>query len=140
MLDGLRRRLARLGDDAVATERELAAERARLEETERRGRLAAAIGDSETIAIAERFAARYRERIGLLERKVAVQRDELSLMARELAEARAAAPDEGRRTDARRAATEHDEADRAHFEFDRRRLEQAVEQQLAHLKRKLGKE
>ena len=72
----LRRRRACV-EALAATERELAAERKQLEDAERRGRLAAAVPDPETVAVAERFAARHRERVAVLERKIVVQRDEL---------------------------------------------------------------
>ena len=49
--------VASLREAHAATERELAAERKLLEDAERRGRLAAAVLDHETVAIAERFAA-----------------------------------------------------------------------------------
>ena len=70
----------------AATERELAAERRQLADAERRGRLAGEIPDPETVAVAERFVARHRERVGVLERKLVVQRDELVLAEREAAE------------------------------------------------------
>jgi hypothetical protein len=73
--------------DAVArTDRELAAERQRLADAERRGRLAGEIQDQETVAVAERFTAKHRERISVLERKLAAQREELALAQRELEE------------------------------------------------------
>ena len=68
------------------TDAELAAERQRLADAERRGRLAAEIQDQETVQVAERFAAKHRERAGVLERKLAAQRDELALGERELTE------------------------------------------------------
>jgi hypothetical protein len=68
------------------TDAELAAERQRLADAERRGRLAAEIQDQETVQVAERFAAKHRERAGVLERKLAAQRDELALAERELTE------------------------------------------------------
>jgi hypothetical protein len=72
---------------AVArTDAELAAERQRLADAERRGRLAAEIQDQETVQVAERFAAKHRERAGVLERKLAAQREELALAERELGE------------------------------------------------------
>lgn len=71
--------------EAVArTERELGAERQRLADAERRGRLAGEIQDQETVAVAERFTAKHRERIGVLERKLAAQREELALAQREM--------------------------------------------------------
>lgn len=73
--------------EAVArTDGELAGERQRLADAERRGRLAGEIQDAETVAVAERFAGKHRERVGVLERKLAAQRDELALAERELAD------------------------------------------------------
>ncbi len=66
------------------TDAELAAERQRLADAERRGRLAAEIQDQETVQVAERFTARHRERAGVLERKLAAQREELALAERDL--------------------------------------------------------
>ena len=71
------------------TERELAAERQRVADAERRGRLAAEIQDGETVDVAQRFAAKHRERVGMLERKMAAQRDELALAERDRAEMQA---------------------------------------------------
>lgn len=72
---------------AVArTETDLATEQQRLADAERRGRLAAEIQDQETVQVAERFAAKHRERAGVLERKLAAQREELGLAERELTE------------------------------------------------------
>lgn len=73
--------------DAIArTERELTVERQRLADAERRGRLAGEIQDQETVSVADRFAAKHRERLGVLERKLATQREELALGERELDE------------------------------------------------------
>ncbi len=145
--------LDRMRDALGATERELAAERKQLDDAERRGRLAAAVPDPETVAVAGRFAVRHRERVVVLERKLAVQRDELGLARREIEEmtieVRATVrPD----TDASlRAAWREVEAaggvrpetdldgelERAREE--RELLERAVDAQLAHLKKKLGR-
>jgi hypothetical protein len=73
-------------DSVARSDAELAAERQRLADAERRGRLAGEIQDKETMAVAERFAAKHRERVAVLERKAAAQRDELALAERELAE------------------------------------------------------
>ena len=70
------------------TDAELASERQRLADAERRGRLAGEIQDQETVQIAERFAAKHRERAGVLERKLSAQREELALAERELTEMR----------------------------------------------------
>jgi len=71
------------------TEGELTLERQRLADAERRGRLAAEIQDAETAEIAQRFAAKHRERLGVLEKKLAALRDELGLYERELGEMQA---------------------------------------------------
>jgi len=74
-------------EDALArADGELAAERRRLADAERRGRLAAEIQDGETVAVAARFAAKHRQRVAVLERKTAAQRDEVALTQRELLE------------------------------------------------------
>jgi hypothetical protein len=140
--------VASLRDALGASERELAAERQQLGDAERRGRLAAAIPDRETAAIAERFAVRHRERITLLERKLVVQRDELALAEREVEEMTARLRSDGASADSIRAAWRDLEAagappptdeERLAHEADRRRRDQAVEAQLEYLKRKLGK-
>jgi hypothetical protein len=157
---GLREALveARLGITAMrnglaAAEAELASERRQLDDAERRGRLAAAVPDAETVAVAERFAMRHRERIVVLERKVAVQRDELALAEREVQEMTAqfrSAVQGGLRSESVEAAWRDleaaggarpaDDADRVAAELDRRRRTEAVEAQLAYLKKKMGKD
>src|ERR1051326_8095437 len=72
---------------AVArTDAELAAERQRLADAERRWRPGAGNPGQETGEGGERFAAKHRERAGVLERKLAAQREELALAERELGE------------------------------------------------------
>ena len=155
---GLREALleARLGvgtmrDALAATERELVFERKQLEDAERRGKLAAAVPDPETVAVAERYAARHRDRIGVLERKLVVQRDELVLGERELAEMMAEArratggqPSESIAAAWRdlesAGATRPGEEERVQADVDRERRESAIEAQLAYLKKKLGKQ
>ena len=78
-----------MGEALGRTERELAAERQRLADAERRGRLAAEIQDPETVEVAQRFATKHGERVGVLERKLAAQRDELGLAERDRAEMQA---------------------------------------------------
>lgn len=73
-------------DALVRSEGELTLERQRLADAERRGRLAAEIRDQETVAVADRFAAKHRERVAVLERKLAAQREELALADRDLTE------------------------------------------------------
>ena len=137
----------------TATEAELQSERKQLTDAERRGKLAAAVPDPETVAVAERFAVRHRERVLVLERKVAVQRDELVLAEREVQEMtvqwRTASSSGGtssasldaawRDLEAAGAGRSPDEADRLAADLDRKKREEAVEAQLAYLKRKMGK-
>jgi hypothetical protein len=137
----------------AATERELAAEQRQLSDAERRGRLAADLPDQETLSVAQRFAERHRERIQVLERKLLVQRDELLLAEREAAEmlleyrsSRSGAPFQS--IEAAWRDLEAAGADRPGLGLDEtapppdsdQRLQQAVEQQLAFLKKKLGKD
>jgi hypothetical protein len=141
--------LASLREALAASERELAGERAQLADAERRGRLAAELPDPETVAVAERFATRHRERITLLERKVVVQREELGLMEREIEEMQAQLRSGGTGSASIRAAWRDLEAagaapptedERLAHEADRRRRDQAIEAQLEYLKRKLGRQ
>ena len=137
----------------AATEAELEAERRQLADTERRGRLAAAVPDAETVAVAERFAARHRERILVLERKVVVQADELALAEREVREMTVqwrSASQPGQRSESLDAAWRDleaaggsrstEESDRTAAELDRRRRDEAVVAQLAYLKKKMGRD
>jgi|SRR5437660_4097796 len=142
----------------VRTEAELGAERQRLADAERRGRLATEIQDGETAEIAARFAAKHRERGGVLEHKLAAQREELALAERELAEMQAQlrAADPGRAaTSAGRSAEQawrdlqaaggerpgvdlRDELLKS--EMDRAAREATAEQQLREMKKKLRKD
>lgn len=155
---GLREALleARVGitgmrDALTRTERELAAERKQLDDAVRRGRLAAEVPDPDTVAIAERFAARHRDRVGVLERKLAVQREELALAQREVEEmasqyrgavrgSESASLDAAwRDLEAAGASRPASDDERLAADADRRMREEAVEAQLAYLKRKMGK-
>ena len=128
--------------DALATsERELPAARQELETYQRRGRLAADIGDAETVRIADEYTAKARERVDLLERKVLVQRDELAMAERDYAEAR-------RRFDAASRGVplggESPPADAGAADpalgatLDQRARDAAVDAQLEQLKKKMG--
>ena len=143
--------VAELRDTLVRTGDELAAERRRLADAERRGRLAGEIQDKDTAAVAARFAAKHRARASVLERKVAAGRDELALAERDLAEMRA----DLRRAEADRPATEAERsAERAwreiertggvrpglDVELDRAAREAEADQQLRELKQRLKKE
>jgi hypothetical protein len=146
--------LEQMRESLGATERELAGERKQLDDAERRGRLAAQVSDAETVAVAERFAGRHRERVAVLKRKLSVQRDELILGERELEEMAAQYRASGLpEVDATlRAAWREIEAaggtrpetdlesELLRAQTERRLMEEAVEAQLAHLKKKLGKQ
>ncbi len=136
------------------TEREVEVERRQGDDAARRGRLAAGIGDAETVGIAERFAARHAERLALLERKLAVQREELVMAERELAEMTAqvkASPADASADSIRDAWRELEGAGQSRpgtdpadsllqAELDQARRKAAVEEQLAYLKKKMGRE
>jgi hypothetical protein len=142
--------LKHMAEGIETTERELTVERKHLDDAERRARLAAGVSDQETVAVAERFAGRHRDRILILERKLVVQRDELVMAQREVEEMAAEARKSGRDTsDSVRTAwrdleaagaTRPDDEAQAHVEAEKRRLEEAIEAQLAYLKKKLGKQ
>jgi hypothetical protein len=73
--------------DALAdAERQHAAAGAELETAERRRGMAAEIGDSETVGVAEKYSAKLRERLAVLAQKVAAQRAELALAEQDLGE------------------------------------------------------
>ena len=67
-----------------ATRKRLALERREHETVERRRRLAEGIGDSETVAIADRYVKLHGERMAVLERKLGAQEDELALAESEI--------------------------------------------------------
>ena len=145
--------VATMRDQLAATERELALERRQLADAERRGELAREINDTETVTVAERFATRHRERAAVLERKLDVQRDELGMATRELddmmTELRAARGPGASAADAAWRDIEAAGGSREQVDLDsellkaqaeRRLHEAAVDAQLAHLKKKLGRE
>ncbi len=78
--------LGRMRDALRETERELEAERGEIATAERRRELAAGIGDAETVAVADRYLARHRERAAVLEKKVVAEREEVALAERDAAE------------------------------------------------------
>jgi hypothetical protein len=140
------------------SERELAKERRHLADVDRRGQLAARIEDAETVRVAGEFAEKHRGRIALIERKLAVQHDEIGMVERDLAELRGrlenasrGLEDDGSLASVKQAWRELEEAggqrpetdvegELLQSQMDRQAREAAVEQQLAHLKRKLGRD
>jgi hypothetical protein len=123
-------------DALAASERELARERQHLDDAERRGRLAAEISDAETVAVAERFAARHRERVDVLERKIAVQRDELAITEREYETMRAEVQAARGAVGTPPPAPEPEE-DHLRGQMDRAAREAAADRQLEFLKKKV---
>ncbi len=147
-----------LADALKRTELELAAERQRLADAERRGRLAGEIQDQETVQVADRFAGKHRERVAVLERKLQAQRDEQALAEKELGEMQNqlhAAERDRPLTEAERSAERawrdlqaaggarpgvdvQDELLKA--DLDRKAREAAADRQLQELKKKMRKE
>jgi hypothetical protein len=133
-------------DALAATDRELTAERTRLADAERRGALAAGIEDTETVELARIWTDKHRERVELLERKMAVQRDELAYAERqrdEISEAYRQARLGGGAAPGQEAAEPPGpdaESDRLGRELDRQAQQARVQEQLAHLKKKLGRQ
>jgi hypothetical protein len=130
--------------DALArTEVELAAERQRLADAERRGRLAGEIQDRETVEVAERFAVRHRERVGVLERELGEMQAQLKAAERDRPAGSAGASTEQAWRDlqgaggSRPAADLRDELLKA--DLDRAARERAADEQLDLLKKKLGR-
>lgn len=72
-----------LRETMAATDAKLAAERRELETVRRRQGYAADVGDTETVAIAEKFAQQHADRVAVLESKRLVQEQELLLAERE---------------------------------------------------------
>ena len=143
--------VAEIREAIARTERELAVERQRLADAERRGRLAGEIQDQETVAVAERFAAKHRERLGVLERKLVAQREELALGQRELDEMQAqlkSAERERPMMEARRSAQEAGDGaagvdlqdELLKSDMDRAAREAAAARQLEELKEKMRKD
>ena len=147
----LRVAVSRMKEDLATTDRQLDAERRNREDAERRGKLAAGIGDKETVEVADRFSAKHGERVGVLEQKLASQRAELALAERELEEMtgqlKTASIRSGRSDAAWRdieaAGGTRPETDLADellkSRMDRKAREAAAEDQLRELKKKMGK-
>lgn len=147
--------LAGMREAMEESERAVMRERSHLEDTQRRGRLAAEIDDTETVAVAERFSVRHRERLAVLERKLEAQRAEIALAEREvsemyaqlkLARARAGGPETDRVAsamrdleDVGRSVSDGEEEEQLRRGLDRAARERAAEAELERLKRKMGR-
>ncbi len=131
----LRVGLKDLKDALDKTERDLTAEREHLTTAERRGQLAADIGDAETAAIARQFADKHRQRVDLLERKLSVQRDEVRLAEQEFE----AVSEQHRSAQQGVPAPEAEDPGLLKARIDREAARAAVDAQLELLKKKMGK-
>lgn len=144
--------------DAMAeTDRQLAAARAELATAQRRRGLAADIGDQETVAVAEKYAAKLAGRVAVLEQKAAAQQAELTLAEQDLAEFTAQFNDAVKQSGGAAAAQSNEAAwqslgqagmDRPGLDpedealrhrMDRAALEAEASAKLEELKRKMGK-
>ncbi len=137
--------IGQLREALAKSEQELDAARKDAADYERRGQLAAGIGDAETTRVAEEYTAKARERVDLLERKVLVQRDELGLAERDydatMKQFQSAsrgipldsAPAPGTTSDLHGGPSALETA-----LLEQRAKEATVEAQLAQLKKKLG--
>jgi hypothetical protein len=124
------------------TRARLVHEQQHLVTVQRRGRMAAEIGDEETVRIAQQYEKKHTERIAVLERKRQAQEAELALAEQESAEMRAqmksagvAPPD----LSAGLGVPEPDPADDLRRTVDRVAREAEAERQLAELKRRMQK-
>lgn len=150
--------LAAMRKGIAQVEHELAAERRALADAERRGGLAAGIDDRETMQVADRFAAKHRERIAILEQKLTAQHAELALAEREVAEMKdeyvafersLPASEAARNVNAAwrdleaagvgRPGTETEDERRLQAELDRVARQAQADAQLEALKKKMGK-
>jgi hypothetical protein len=140
--------LGQLQAALAVTEKELELARKNLTDYERRGQLAADIGDTETAEVAAEYAVKARERVDLLERKVLVQRDEVHIAEREyeITKAQYHRASHGLPLDPPTSSAPPSDASGAPAPpledpfLDRRAREAAVEAQLEMLKKKLGRE
>jgi hypothetical protein len=125
---------------------------------ERRRGQAEAIGDTETVGIADKYVGRQRDRVAILERKVTVQREELAMaegdlqdMTTQLAEAAKRRPaGEGERSanDAWNSLGEAgmdrpglgvDDGEVLRGQMDRQAREAAAQAMLEEMKKKMGR-
>ena len=143
--------IGKMRDDLARSERQLDVERRSRDDAERRGRLAEAIKDQETVDVAQRFTAKHGERVTMLEQKIQAQRAELVLAERELDEmttrlrTASASTSSANRAwrDIETAGGTRPETDLADEllkgQMDRQARESAAEAQLRELKKKMGK-
>lgn len=124
---------------------------------ERRRGQADAIGDAETVTVADKYIAKHRERVVVIERKVVVQREELGLAERDLTEMTAQLAEAAKRRggdEAARGANDawnslgaagmdrpevDTEGDLLKSRIERQAREAAADARLEELKKKMGR-
>jgi len=129
-------------DEAIEdAAREARAERESERVCVRREKLAAGVGDAETVRLAAEYAARHAERAGVLERKSAVLREERTLLGRDLEAMERvfdAQPKPAPEAGAVHELTEQRKReDRDFSKLEREAREKAASERLEELKRKL---
>jgi hypothetical protein len=136
--------LGQLRETLAVAETELERARRDAADYQRRGALAEGIGDLETVQIATEYTGRAQERVDVLERKVLVLRDEVHIAEREYeaTKLRLQRATQGLPLDPPTTSSSlGGEPELPDDPFlDQRAREAAVEAQLAHLKKKLGRE
>lgn len=135
-----RNQLDRLTAEIGDTRQRLAEEREQVDVCVRRARMAADIGDTETVRVAEEYRARHQERADVLARKLEVLDAERGLCRRDLDEMEGALQE--RRVEDRERA-ELEDLNRHPREDEFRTLEEtdrarSAEERLAELKRRMG--
>ncbi len=131
--------IERMREGVVTSEARLNHERQELADAERRGRLAAGIQDEQTAEVAERFAAKHRERVAVLEDKLEAQAAELALAEREYEEMKAQLVEQERKRPETEAARKVESAWRDLEAAGRAAREAKADEQLEELKKKMGK-
>lgn len=133
-----------------ATGAQLERERTELATVRRRGQLASAINDGETMRLAAEYERKHTERVAVLERKLAALEQEVLLVERETAEMSAqlkriaggadpAAPSPSAGVDADPLADDTSDFDALRRTADRSARDADAERRLADLKRRMGK-
>ena len=149
--------IERMREGVETAEARLNHERQELADAERRGRLAAGIQDRQTVEVAQRFAAKHRERVAVLEDKLDAQRGELALAEREYEEMKSQLVEQERKRPETQASRRveaawrdleaagisrsgaDEETRRLKREMERAAREAKADQQLDELKKKMGK-
>jgi hypothetical protein len=133
-----------------ATSAQLERERTELATVRRRGQLAAAINDAETVRLATEFERKHTERVTVLERKLTALEQEVMLVERETAEMSAqlkriaggadpAAPTPSAGAEPDPLAEDTSDFDSLRRTADRTARDADAERRLADLKRRMGK-